>query len=69
MKMQKNLVARSAALAALMATVATSARAEIDTTAITAEITSAGTACAAIGIAVVVVYVGIKAFKMIRSAL
>lgn len=41
----------------------------VDTSAITGAITDAGTATAAIAAAVVLVYVGIKVFKMIRSAL
>jgi predicted Rossmann fold nucleotide-binding protein DprA/Smf involved in DNA uptake len=43
--------------------------AAIDTTAVTGALTDAGTAVATVGAAVLVVYVGIKAYKMIKSAL
>lgn len=45
------------------------ASAAIDVTAVTAATTDAGTAVATIGAAVLVVYVGIKAYKWIRGAL
>lgn len=46
-----------------------SAHAAIDTTAVTASLTEAGTAAGLVAAAVIVVIVGIKAFKYIRSAL
>lgn len=65
----KNLKSRIALVGVAAATMATSARAEIDTAGITAKITEAGGAAATVGAAVIIVFVGIKAFKMIRQAL
>lgn len=45
------------------------ASAAIETTAVITALTEAGAAAAVVGSAVLVVYVGIKAFKMIRTAL
>lgn len=45
------------------------AHATIDTTGVTSALTDAGTAVGVVGAAVLVVYVGIKAYKMIKSAL
>jgi len=56
-------------LVAAIAGVATSAQAAIDTAGVTTALTEAGTAAAAVGAAVLVVVVGIKAFKYIKSAL
>lgn len=64
----KNPAARASIAAGLLAA-ATSARAEIDTAPITTALTEAGTAAGVVGAAVLVVYVGIKAFKMIRTAM
>lgn len=47
----------------------TSANAAMDTAAITSALTDAGTAAGVVGAAVLVVIVGIKAFKFIRGAL
>lgn len=49
--------------------VAVSAHAAIDTTTVTTALTEAGAAAAVVGAAALAVHVGIKAFKMIRSAL
>jgi hypothetical protein len=49
--------------------VGVSAHAAMDTAAVTSALTDAGTAAGTVGAAVLVVYVGIKAFKFIRSAL
>ena len=68
MKLLKNSAARASLATALLAA-ATSARAEIDTAPITGALTEAGTAAAVVGSAVLVVVVGIKAFKMIRTAM
>lgn len=57
-----------AALAIVVAGAASAPAYAVDTTAITTELTGAGTAVAAIGAAVVLVYLSIKVFKMIRSA-
>jgi hypothetical protein len=46
-----------------------SAHAALDTTGVTSALTDAGTAVATVGAAVLVVYVGIKTYKMIKSAL
>jgi len=46
-----------------------SASAAIDTTAVTTALTEAGTAAATVGAAVLVVVVGIKAFKYIKGAM
>lgn len=45
------------------------AHAAIDTTGVTSALTDAGSAVAVVGAAVLVVYVGIKAYKMIKGAL
>lgn len=64
-------IARNAVKAAVVgfAVAATSAQAAIDTTSITGSLTEAGVAAAVVGAASLVVLVGIKAFKMIRTAL
>ena len=64
MKNLKKLV-----LVALLAGLSVQASAAVDTTAILAELTSAGTAAQAVGVAVLVIIVGIAALKMIRRAL
>lgn len=46
-----------------------SAHAAIDTAGVTSALTEAGTAAGVVGAAVLVVLVGIKAFKFIKSAL
>lgn len=46
-----------------------SAHAAIDTAGITSALTDAGTAAGVVGAAVLIVIVGIKAFKYIRSAM
>jgi len=48
---------------------AVSAHAAIETAAVTTALTEAGAAAGVVGAAMLVVIVGIKAFKMIRSAL
>ena len=48
---------------------AVSAQAAVDTTAITAALTDAGSAVAVVGAAVLVVHVGGKVFKYIRAAM
>lgn len=55
--------------AAALGLASTGAHAAIDTTAVTASLTEAGTAAGLVAAAVIVVIVGIKAFKYIRSAL
>ena len=45
------------------------AHAAIDTAGITSALTDAGSAVAVVGAAVLLVYVGIKAYKMIKGAL
>jgi len=57
-----------AVVAALSGTVL-SASAAMDTTAVTAALTDAGSAVAVVGAAVLVVVVGTKAFKFVRAAL
>lgn len=63
---------RAAAAAGLVA-VAGVAKADpaatFDTSAIVSTLTAAGTACAAVGIAYLTVVVGIKTYKLIRTAL
>ena len=59
----KVLVAGSALVASSFA------QAAVDTTAVISALTDAGTAAAVVGGAVLVVLVGIKAFKYIRSAM
>lgn len=67
----KNSASRRVAVAAIavMPFAARAADGDIDTAAITAKLTQAGTACAAIGIAYLVVVVGVKSYKLIRSAM
>lgn len=54
---------------AAVSAAAVSAHAAIDTAGVTSALTDAGTAAGVVGAAMLVVIVGIKAFKMIRSAL
>lgn len=65
----KKIFNRSAAAAAVGLTAAGSASAAVDVAAVTEALTSAGTAAATVGAAVLVVVVGIKAFKYIKSAM
>lgn len=60
---------RAVLVAAGVAAYAGSASAAIDTTSVTAALTDAGTAAGVVGAAVLVVIVGIHAFKYIRRAL
>ena len=60
---------QAGALVAAFVAAPMSAMAAIDTTSVTAALTDAGTAAAVVGAAVLVVIVGIKAFKYIRQAL
>lgn len=69
MKNLKNNFALVAAVGTAGLAFAGSARAAIETTAITTALTEAGAAAAVVGAAVLVVVVGIKAFKYIRSAM
>ncbi len=55
--------------ASALGLVTTGAHAAISTTEVTAALTDAGTAAGVVAAAVIVVIVGIKAFKYIRSAL
>jgi hypothetical protein len=66
MKKSKTVLA---SVAAGLTVVAGSASAAIDTAAITSALTDAGTAAGTVGAAVLVVVVGIKAYKYIRSAM
>ena len=60
---------RFAPVAAGLAAVANFSHAAMDTAAITSALTDAGAAVAVVGAAVLVVYVGMKAFKLVRGAL
>lgn len=60
---------RAAAVAALAVAPLASHAADIDVTELTAALNSAGVACAAIGVAYLVVVVGVKSYKLIRSAM
>lgn len=60
---------RLALLAAAGFSVAGSASAAIDTAPVTTALTEAGTAAGVVGAAVLVVLVGIKAYKYIRAAM
>lgn len=66
-----NFVTRNVVKAVVVgfAAAATSAHAAIETASITTSLTEAGVAAAVVGAASLVVVVGIKAFKMIRTAL
>lgn len=65
--MNKNFLKGLVAVGA--SAVAGASQAAISTTEITGALTEAGTAAAVVGAAVLVVVVGIKAFKYIRSAM
>lgn len=65
--MNKNVLKGLVAVGA--SAVAGASQAAISTTEITGALTEAGTAAAVVGAAVLVVVVGIKAFKYIRSAM
>lgn len=65
----KKIALRTGALFAGAVVLSAPAHAAIETAAITAALTDAGTAAAVVGAAVLVVMVGIKAFKYIRSAM
>lgn len=67
-KIIKSLNRRNALVAAAVSGYAGSAFA-VETAPITGALTEAGTAAAVVGAAVLVLVVGIKAFKYIRSAL
>lgn len=67
MKHFKNAVKFGAAIAGSL--VAASAHAAIDTTGVTDALTAAGTAVGVIGGAVLVAYVGVKAFSLAKAAL
>lgn len=69
-KTAKSTIGQRLALVAAPAMVAMgSAHATIDTSGVTSALTDAGTAAGVVGAAVLVVLIGIKAFKFIRSAL
>lgn len=68
-KFLKAVSRRNAIVLASMATVAGSASAAVETGPIVAELTAAGTAAAVVGAAVLIVIIGIKAFKYVRSAM
>lgn len=67
--MRKFFNQRAAIAAAGLGTVAASSQAAIDTAGITSALTDAGTAAGVVGAAVLIVYVGIKAFKLIKGAM
>lgn len=67
--MKKLNLSRLAPVAVAAAVASTSARAEIDTAPITTALTEAGTAAGVVGAAVLVVLIGIKAFKYVRAAM
>ena len=60
---------KAAVVGASVLGLSTQAHAAMDTTAVTAALTDAGTAAAVVGAAVLVVLVGIKAFKYVRAAM
>lgn len=60
---------RLSVIAAGLFAVAGSASAAIETTSVTTALTEAGTAAGVVGAAVLVVLVGIKAYKYIRQAM
>lgn len=64
MKMNQKML-----FAASMLALASASQAAVDTTALVTEIGSAGTAVAAIGAAVLLVFVGIKLYKWVRGAM
>lgn len=66
LKFQNKAAVAVAGVGSLLA--AMSASAAVDTTAIVAVITDAGTAAAAIGVAVLAMHYGIKLYKWIRGA-
>lgn len=66
--MQKTINRSLVAAGALIGTVAANAAA-VDVTAVTTDIAAQAAPIAAVGAAVLVLYVGIKAFKWVRQAL
>lgn len=66
--MQKTINRSLVALGALAGTAAANAAA-VDVTAVTTDIAAQAAPIAAVGAAVLVLYVGIKAFKWVRQAL
>jgi len=68
-KFLKNVGTRGALVGAGLAAFAGSAAAEVDTAAVTAELATVATAVGAIGAAILLIYVGIKAYKMIRASM
>lgn len=64
----KSINLRAAAVAIAVAPLAARADDAIDTTAIVAKIVSMGTAAGVIGLAYLTVVLGVKAFKLLRSA-
>lgn len=66
--MQKTINRSLVALGALVGTAAANAAA-VDVTAVTTDISAQAAPIAAVGAAVLVLYVGIKAFKWVRRAL
>lgn len=69
MKLNKFFSRVAAPAVAIAAGLVTSAHAAMDTTAVTTALTDAGAAVAVVGAAVLVVIVGVKAFKLVRAAL
>lgn len=69
----KNATSKLSQRAAIVGTagvaLVNNAHAAMDTAAVTSALADAGTAVGVVGAAVLVVYVGIKAFKMVRGAL
>lgn len=60
---------RAAIVGAAGVALVNNAHAAMDTTGVTTALTDAASAVAVVGAAVLVVYVGIKSFKMVKSAL
>lgn len=67
--MRKFFSARAVLVASGLLAVAASSQAAIDTAGVTSALTDAGAAAGVVGAAVLVVFVGIKAFKLIKAAL
>lgn len=65
----KNAVNRRAAVAALAVSPLASQAADLDVTDLVTALTAAGVACATIGTAYLVVVVGVKSYKLIRTAM
>lgn len=67
--MKKSLALRGAAVAGLVATASAANAAAVDVAGVVTDITAQAAPIGLIGAAVLLIYVGVKAFKWVRGAL